>query len=343
MLSQSRATVFAPLQFVIGAVMVLILGASASTAVAADQQATIQTGVANNGNMLLQTTPSETPFDDQRNPVLLLASYYNAINLGAYARAYDYWEGNAPNAATLQQFSEGFANTERVQGWAVLPQAYEGAAGSIYTDVPVLLRVTTTNGEEQFFAGCLTARRSNVPAGDATEPDPNWHLYDGSLEQVDSLDVSEATADCSRVETFPLSSVFNDATDPVNLLTSYYDAIAQGDYARAYSYWVGQPRNQTLEDFVDGFIGTDNIGLIVGLEFRTDAAAGNVYTATPTIITATNNEVSQFFAGCFVARKSNVPVGDATEPDPNWHFDSADIAPIAGLEEGLEQTGQSCA
>jgi hypothetical protein len=160
---------------------------------------------------------------------------------------------------------------------------------------------------------------------------------------VNTLTIREATADCTNLETFPLSSVFDDSAQPVNLLTSYYDAIARGDYARAYSYWEGQPRNQTLQRFTQGFARTANIQVVVGLVFQNEGAAGSIYTDIPTVITATNNGTPQFFAGCFIARKSNVLVGNATQPDPNWHFYSATIAAVNGLQAGLDDIGQGCA
>lgn len=289
-----------------------------------------------------QTTGDQLPFEDQTHPVFLIAAYYNAINRGDYARAYEYWNGNQPGGSTLAEFTQGFANTDSVEGWAILPLATEGAAGSVYAEVPVLLRATLNNGDEQLFAGCFVTQRSNVPVGDATTPDPDWHLFDATLEEVNALAVNEATSRCTRVETFPLSSPFNVTLQPIDLLISYYDAVSRGDYARAYSYWSGQPRNQTLEDFVDGFVGTDDIGVIVGFNFDSEGAAGSIYTDMPTVITATNNGVAQFFAGCFVARKSNVPVGDATEPDPNWRFFDAEIGVVNGLEEGLDSIAQGC-
>lgn len=332
MKSISRATIVALLQVVLGTLLVLSLGVSSVSGM----------NLSGEVEAVWQTTADELPFDVATEPVFLIASYYNAINLGDYARAYAYWNGNEPGGATLAEFTQGFADTESVEGWAVLPLATEGAAGSVYSEVPVLLRATQTNGDEQLFAGCITTRRSNVPVGDATEPDPNWHLFDGTFQGIDSLDPDEATARCERTETFPLSSPFDNALQPIDLLISYYDAVSRGDYFRAYSYWSGQPRNQTLEQFVDGFVGTDNIGLIVGLNFQADAAAGSVYASLPTAITATYNGVAQYFEGCFVARRSNVPVGDATEPDPNWRFFDADLAVVGGLQEGLDMSAQGC-
>ena len=34
------------------------------------------------------------------------------------------------------------------------------------------------------FGGCYVTRRSNVPAGDATEPAPEWWLYSASVAEL---------------------------------------------------------------------------------------------------------------------------------------------------------------
>ena len=88
------------------------------------------------------------------------------------------------------------------------------------------------------------------------------------------------------------------------------------------------------------------------LDFETDSGTWmsldvspdgrSIYTDMPTVITATNNGVSQFFAGCFVGRKSNVPVGDATDPDPNWRFFDAELVVVDDLQAGLDTTIQGC-
>ena len=75
------------------------------------------------------------PFDVRDQPIYLIASYYNALELRDYARAYSYWEGNAPGGATYAQFVQGFANVQTVHALARLPVAQ--VSGALYL-VPVL-------------------------------------------------------------------------------------------------------------------------------------------------------------------------------------------------------------
>ena len=77
--------------------------------------------------------------------------------------------------------------------------------------------------------------------------------------------------------------------------------------------------------------------------FQVGAAAGSTYADAPLLITATDQGQPQLFVGCMVTRKSNVPVGNATEPDPNWYLYSADIQPVGTLDGGLLQLWTVCA
>lgn len=54
---------------------------------------------------------AQEAFDVRDHPLYLLASYYDAINRRDYARAYNYWNGSPPQGATLEQFTQGFADT----------------------------------------------------------------------------------------------------------------------------------------------------------------------------------------------------------------------------------------
>src|SRR5687767_11260640 len=111
-----------------------------------------------------ETTPV-VPFDLRDHPAYLIASYYNAITLKDFARAYSYWNGEAPNNATLSQFTQGFADTASVRVLARLPIQLDGAAGTIHAEVPVVLFATLTNGKEQLYVGCIHTALTNVPVG----------------------------------------------------------------------------------------------------------------------------------------------------------------------------------
>lgn len=282
------------------------------------------------------------PFDVRDQPVYLIASYYNALELRDYARAYSYWEGHAPGGETYTQFVQGFANVQTVHALARLPVVTSGAAGTIHAEVPVVVLDTLINGSTQMFAGCFHVVHYDVPSGTPPVLDPNWHFYSAILQPATSVDFVQATSACSFVESFPTPAGYYDQLSAIDTITSYYDAIAAHDYARAYGYWPNGAPGQTLTQFAQGFAGTSEIGVVVALSFQMDAAAGSAYASTPVLITAKDWNQPQLFVGCFIARKSNVPVGNAVTPDPNWYLYSANINAVLTLDEGVQQVWDAC-
>ena len=297
------------------------------------------------GGSVPQPAAAQTiyPFDVRDQPLYLIASYYNALTLKDYARAYSYWEGHAPGGATFAQFAQGFADVQTIHTLARLPLAMEGAAGTIRADVPVVVLATLNNGSSQIFAGCFHVVRHDVPAGNPPTIDPNWHFNSAILEPATSVDFAQAADTCSRVELFPTTTGYHNQLSAIDTISSYYDAIAAHDYARAYAYWPNGAPGATLAQFTQGFAGTSEIGVVVALSFQIEGAAGSTYASSPLLITAKNQNQPQLFVGCIVARKSNVPVGNATTPDPNWYLYSADISPVSTLAEGVQQVWNACA
>jgi hypothetical protein len=123
-------------------------------------------------------------FEDRTSDVGLLQSYYNAINRREFQRAYNYWENHdaaPPNGSgPYQPFAQGFADTASVALTLGKPVT-QGAAGSIYSDIPVVLVARHTNASLAVFSGCYTVRRTN----DGISPDPNavlWRIYKGVLQ-----------------------------------------------------------------------------------------------------------------------------------------------------------------
>jgi hypothetical protein len=89
--------------------------------------------------------PLPAYLDDRSTASSLIRSYYNAINRREYARAY-------------HAFAAGYADTAQVDlslGTAV----DEGAAGSVYSSVPVAIRATDRGGGTRVFAGCIVTRQ----------------------------------------------------------------------------------------------------------------------------------------------------------------------------------------
>ncbi|MGD9480240.1 hypothetical protein [Shinella sp. G-2] len=98
-------------------------------------------------------------YDNRSDAAALVTSLYNAIDRKEYARAWDYFGERKP-AADFQAFAQGYATTEAVD---VVTGAVseEGAAGSVYYQVPVAIRAHHADGTEAVFAGCYVVRQVN--------------------------------------------------------------------------------------------------------------------------------------------------------------------------------------
>jgi hypothetical protein len=280
--------------------------------------------------------PAEEPYyEDRTGPTSLLASYYNAVNRQEYARAWAYWE--SPPDSSYEDFVQGFADTASVR-LALRPATwFEGAAGSTYTSVPALLRATHVDGKQHNFVGCFVARRSNV-GGSGAGVEGVWSLYEATVRSApgNSADALLLTEAC---EPAPETS-YDDQTRPVRLLTSYYNAINLGEYARAWGYWEVPPA-PSFEDFAEGFAGTESVVLVVLPPTRFEGAAGSTYTSVPALLSATHTDGRQHnFVGCFVARRPNV--GRPGVEQEWWLFD-AEVQRSPGNTTDVAVLDQVCA
>ena len=119
---------------------------------------------------------SDGPREQSRDPLTTLAAYYEAINARDYRRAFSYWDSPT---TSFERFAGGFADTDRVRLLVDPSAKLEGAAGSVYADVPTIVVATTRVGSERVFAGCYVMRRSNLV-------DRGWKIYRADVSQVPS-------------------------------------------------------------------------------------------------------------------------------------------------------------
>lgn len=123
-----------------------------------------------------QTTPG---YEDRSTSISLLASYYDAINRKDYTRAWNYWE-NKPNPS-FAQFEAGYADTASVLLVVMPPGTTEGAAGSIFANIPTLLLSTHTDNTIHSYAGCYTMRAVNPALQPTPEPVPTYSLWSATI------------------------------------------------------------------------------------------------------------------------------------------------------------------
>ncbi|MEO5755563.1 MAG: DUF1176 domain-containing protein [Mesorhizobium sp.] len=121
----------------------------------------------------------EAPYvDDRSSADAVVRSLYSAINRHEFARAWDYFGGNKP-AKDFDSFVKGYDGTDKVEveTGAV---SDEGAAGSIFYNVPVAIKATDKDGGEKVFAGCYTLRQVNAQI--QAPPFNPIHIEKGALK-----------------------------------------------------------------------------------------------------------------------------------------------------------------
>lgn len=118
--------------------------------------------------------PQDGPREDRSDPVATLAAYYSAINARDYRRAFRLWDSPP---SSYEQFARGFSDTDQVRLLVDPSTHVEGAAGSVYSEIPAIIVSTLRNGTERVFAGCYTMRRSNVQ-------DRGWQIYRAGVSPV---------------------------------------------------------------------------------------------------------------------------------------------------------------
>lgn len=119
----------------------------------------------------------------------VLQAYYQAINAGNYPRAYTYWDSiGTASQQSYTIFVEGFVSTDRVT-LATGQAKTNAAAGSLYTEVPVVVLGQQRDGSRQSFCGNYRLRRANVPPFDTF----GWHLNSASILKLDNADLNSDT------------------------------------------------------------------------------------------------------------------------------------------------------
>lgn len=106
----------------------------------------------------------------------VVRSYYSLIESGRYADAWHLrWNGGGISIADFSASFDRFAEYHATVG---TPFKVQGAAGSLYVEVPVQLYGRLKDGKPFGSVGTITLRKSNHAAG-AGRGQNAWQIYTG--------------------------------------------------------------------------------------------------------------------------------------------------------------------
>ena len=114
--------------------------------------------------------------------VQTLARYHRLIARHDYAPAWALWsDGGRASGMSEPAFAESFARYASWDATIGTPGRPEGAAGSVYIDIPVTVTGALVNGEPFRLEGPMTLRRVNDVPGSTAEQ-RRWHIAASGLK-----------------------------------------------------------------------------------------------------------------------------------------------------------------
>ena len=137
---------------------------------------------AGNPAPLIGASQAQSVPSTAEDAVQLISNCYRWINQKKYQGAFNIWEkredGFAANGQSFDEFESGFSDTASVSVEIGAPGEIEGAAGSNYIEIPVVISAVTKSGKAQKFAGAYTMRSSNMA------DDRSWYIYSAKVRKV---------------------------------------------------------------------------------------------------------------------------------------------------------------
>lgn len=108
--------------------------------------------------------------------------YFDRLNAGWYDKAWALWAGEgSASGLSREDFARRFEPYARYEATLGVPGRPEGAAGSIYLEIPVKVTATRKDGSVEQLAGTVTLRRVNDVPG-STPEQRSWRIHSVDLK-----------------------------------------------------------------------------------------------------------------------------------------------------------------
>jgi hypothetical protein len=219
-----------------------------------------------------ETQPPPVYSDDRSDGAALVRSLYNAVSRHEYARAWSYFE--TPPAKDFDAFVKGYDDTLRVDVVTGRVSS-EGAAGSIFSEVPVAIRATDAKGETKVFTGCYTVKAVNPQI-----QEPPFHalmIEKAKLKLSDNTSLAGAAPDWCGEGEAPKETAEEELTRVAAIFTAQ-QRTACSNLAETGDQKDGKPAVYELKTRLQGETANDPERLFRLYEFACSSFAYNFST-----------------------------------------------------------------
>jgi hypothetical protein len=132
----------------------------------------------------LETPGASTPDSEKSAEAALkvLQGYFDALATKRYGDAYRMWNGNGQATGMSEaEFAASFAKYRDYDGHAGKPGLTDGAAGSIYIEIPAQVTGVLAKGGGFVLEGPMTLKRVNDVDGSTAEQ-RRWYIQSSGLK-----------------------------------------------------------------------------------------------------------------------------------------------------------------
>lgn len=128
------------------------------------------------------TCPPACGAEEEPGPAEVLRSYFAHIENGRFDDAWRLWsDGGRSSGMSREDFAASFGHYGEYRATIGTPGRIEGAAGSLYVEVPVIVAGRLRSGEPVRMEGMVQLRRCNDVPG-CTAEQLRWRIAASSLQ-----------------------------------------------------------------------------------------------------------------------------------------------------------------
>jgi hypothetical protein len=292
--------------------------------------------------------------DDRSTATGLIQSYFNAINMRQYLRAYSYWEKGS-KVGPYNAFQQGYQETASVKV-TLGTISGDAGAGQRHFTVPAVLVAETTNGKTQTFAACYTLHLASpdiqgvppfnplaIATGTAKAARNESKTRDLLAHACDGVPQGApiTPAPVTNTNDITKGNYLDDRSNAADVLSSLFNAVNRKEYVRAYAYWETNSKVGPFDKFQQGYANTASVQLTTG-KVTSGNGAGQIYYTVPAVLKAkTTSGSTQTFVACYILHLSR-PEIQGTPPFQPLAIQSATAKQVSGESDTEDLLRKAC-
>jgi hypothetical protein len=144
----------------------------------------------------------------------------------------------------------------------------------------------------------------------------------------------------ASASTAPASAYVDDRSRAEAVIQSYYNAIEQKQYLRAYSYWESSDSLPPYATFAQGFADTTDVQVELG-SVGGNPGAGQLYWSVPAAVFSTTTSGAQSFVGCYTVHLAQ-PAIQAAPPFKPMSIQAGQISAVATAAAARAALSTAC-